>query len=210
MDRNNDKHWIDISLLYLLEGENEDSVEFALSDLIDRYKNKVLNTLKQQQNYSYRSRSQGLLILSQLIQTYKFNHSDPLYLYIERELPNKIYNGFRKHSTDYQEKLLSHIDNEIALIKKVYPEAQEFDIAKVLQIPLENESNLNAQGERYGFLPLSRQINNIQWLVLYNLDQDDPDASYSRLNHNLGLSIGHLEKTWWWTKYKILSIINEL
>lgn len=82
MDRNNDKHWIDISLLYLLEGENEDSVEFALSDLIDRYKNKVLNTLKQQQNYSYRSRSQGLLILLQLIQTYKFNHSDPLYLYI--------------------------------------------------------------------------------------------------------------------------------
>jgi hypothetical protein len=200
---------IDLSLLGLLDSTDEDAQEFALDDLIERHKTRAFDLVQIKKPYRYDLRSSVLLALAQVIHHFKPGHAKSLHIYIERELPIKLSFLFSKLNGLDQLSPFEILQDEITFIKRIQKDFSDFDIANLLQIPFERGQDLLAQGNKHGFTPLLRQINNVQWLVLYNINQDNIEASYSHLNHHLGLNIGHLKKVEWWAKYEIFEIIKK-
>ena len=209
MTNKNNDDFIDLSLLGLLDLGDEDDQEFALNDLIERHKRIAFGLAQVEKPCKFELQSEILLALVKVIRQFKPSQCKSLYLYIERELPRKLSFILSKRLAIDRKNYIGIIQDEINLIKRVHPTCSDFEIAKILQIPFVKGQDLSAQGNIYGYTSLLGQINNIQWLVLYNINQDDPEVSYAHLNHHLGLNIGHLKKIEWWAKYEIFEIIKE-
>lgn len=201
----------DFALLCLLNSKDEPTKEFALNDLINIYKPLIFEIAKFNNNTSMKSIFNGLIVLARIINSYNLESFNSLESYIKKKL-RLVLNHFKTENyyENINNKFEERLKEEVQLIKAIYPSVLNSEIAKILQIPFEPGQNILSIGLKYGFMPISKQITIVQWLVIYKLNYSPFSDRFSSLNDNLGFSISYLKEIEWWSKYEIFQIINNV